>query len=143
MVVGALPFFCMNNEAITAEEVPTSQRATLVGKLFGVRFLWIESFVFDTAGSLSEQYDGGYWDYFALSNDGFLLVPATREHYRVACANGFEGTMSKDAFGITTCLYTYSRCCRSLQTKSSGKSARIASIGYELTHCSTPKQAPS
>lgn len=98
----------MNNHAITAQQVPTRQRAAFVGKLFGVRFLWIESFVFDTAGSLSDQYDGGYWDYFSLSNGGFYMAPARGEPLSVACSNGFKGDMSADALGMTACLYAYS-----------------------------------
>jgi hypothetical protein len=28
--------------------------------------------------------------------------------YAVSCVNGFEGVLSADALGITTCLYSYS-----------------------------------
>lgn len=98
----------MNNQAITAQQVPTRQRAGFVGKLFGVRFFWIESFVFDTAGSLSEQYEGGYWEYFELSNGGFYMRPRAPERFPVQCANGFDGELSAYAFGVTCCLYAYS-----------------------------------
>lgn len=99
----------MNHQPITAHKVQTGQRVAHVGKLFGVRFIWIESFVFDTASSLSSDYDGGYWDYFALSNGGFYMAPSRGEQSSVACSNGFEGEMSSDALGITTCLYGYSQ----------------------------------
>jgi hypothetical protein len=80
----------------------------MVSTLFAVRFLWIESFVFDTASSLSEQYDGGYWDYFTLSSGAFYMAPAATCHFRLECANGYEGTLTADAFGITCSLYAYS-----------------------------------
>jgi hypothetical protein len=93
---------------ITAEELKGARRSQHVAKLFGVRFLWIESFVFDTASSLSEQYDGGHWGYFTVSNGGFYMAPARGEPLCVACGNGFEGALSSEAFGITCCLYAYS-----------------------------------
>lgn len=113
----------MNNETITAHEVRTSKRAEHVGKLFGQRFVWVESFVFDTAGSLSEQYDGGYWNYFALSNDGFYMAPSRGEPLSVACSNGFEGSMSAEALGITSCLYGYSHLSFSPDTEFAEKCA--------------------
>jgi hypothetical protein len=99
----------MENTRITANRVPTSQRAEHVSKIFGARFLWIESFAFDTANGLSENYDGGHWNYFSLSNDGFYMAPSCADTYRVSCDNGFDGTLSADAFGITACLYAYSQ----------------------------------
>jgi hypothetical protein len=98
----------MNHNIITSTLVPESQRAEHAGKNFGVRFLWIESFVFDTAGSLSREYDGGLWDIYALSNAGFYMAPRNRRTCRVECANGFNGELSSDAFGVTCCLYAYS-----------------------------------
>jgi hypothetical protein len=98
----------MNHNTITSTLVLESQRAEHTGKNFGVRFLWIESFVFDTAGSLSRDYDGGLWNLYALSNGGFFMVPTDRGTYGVECANGFDGELSADAFGVTCCLYAFS-----------------------------------
>jgi hypothetical protein len=106
---GALPyFFPMTDSEITARLVPPPERNAFVGKLFGIRFYWVESFVFDTASSLSEQYEGGFWEYLALAPAGFYMRPTHRLSFSVVCSNGFEGEMSSDAFGITACLYAYS-----------------------------------
>lgn len=93
---------------IYRETLKTEQRAAHTGKLFGVRFLNVESFAFDTAASLSPDYDGGYWQFHILSNSGFYMAPETDRRFRVACDNGFEGELSADAFGITVCMYAYS-----------------------------------
>lgn len=93
---------------ITQQRINESARADQAHKLFGIRFLFFESFVFDTASSLSSDYDGGLWDYFLLSGNGFYMAPTSRESFTVSCDNGFEGAMSADAFGITACLYAYS-----------------------------------
>jgi hypothetical protein len=93
---------------IYREQLSEAQRGPHAAKLFGIRFpLMVEPYAFDSAGALSEQYDGGYWEFFALSNGGFYMAPTSRNTFRVVCANGFEGDLSADAFGITACLYAY------------------------------------
>jgi hypothetical protein len=98
----------MTTKHITATVVPDASRSEHTGKLFGIRFRWIESFVYDTAGSLSDAYEGGCWEYLALSNGGFYMRPASPSALPVICDNGFSGALSADAFGITSCLYAFS-----------------------------------
>jgi hypothetical protein len=91
------------------EQLSEAQRGPHAAKLFGIRFpLMVEPYTFDSAGALSEQYDGGYWEFFSLSNGGFFMAPTSRETFHVVCANGFEGDLSADAFGITACLHAFS-----------------------------------
>ncbi len=68
----------------------------------------IEPVVFSFAERLSKDYQGGYWDFFTLSNGGFYMAPAGDRPLHVLCENQFEGELSADALGITSCLYTYS-----------------------------------
>jgi hypothetical protein len=89
-------------------EIPEAQRAAHVAKLFGSRFIYIESFVFDTASSLSPDYAGGHWLFHGLCNEGFFMATTEPKEFRVHCANGFDGVLSAEAFGITCSLHTYS-----------------------------------
>lgn len=57
---------------------------------------------------LSRDYRGGYWQFCTLSNGGFYLAPDNDKQFVVACGNGYTGTLSTDALGITACLYAYS-----------------------------------
>ena len=99
----------MTNPAhITARRIPDRRRANFVGKLFGISFVYFESFVFDTAGSLSTAYDGGHWTFFALSNGGFFMAPDSPAKFPVAAFNGYEGELSAQAFGIACCLSSLS-----------------------------------
>jgi hypothetical protein len=93
---------------ITVKELSGTRRSQHAAKLFGVRFVFLEAFVFDTASSLSPDYEGGMWAFQELSNGGFYMSPPAPASYLVQCANGFEGALTSDAFGITTCLYAYS-----------------------------------
>ena len=88
--------------------IPEAQRSAHAVKLFGARFIFLESFVFDTASSLSPDYDGGLWSFHGLCNGGFYMAPTGSKEFRVECANGFEGVLSADAFGIMCTLYAYS-----------------------------------
>jgi hypothetical protein len=36
------------------------------------------------------------------------MAPDVDRGFEVSCENGFEGTLSADALGITACLYSYS-----------------------------------
>lgn len=94
--------------SIYREPIPESARGSYTAARFGVRFLWLESYVYDSAASLSVDYDGGFWEFYTLSNGGFYMTPRGDDRFQVACANGFEGALSADAFGITACLYAYS-----------------------------------
>jgi hypothetical protein len=94
---------------IYREQLTEAQRGPHAAKLFGIRFaVQVEPYTFDSAGALSEQYDGGYWESYALSNGAMYMAPTSRESFHVVCANGFEGSLSADAFGITACLYAFS-----------------------------------
>lgn len=44
---------------------------------------------------------------YKVGNGAFYMAPEA-ETFRVTCQNGYEGTLSGDAFGVTVCLYAYS-----------------------------------
>ena len=97
------------NDMTTATIVPDDQRIDLIEKLFGFNFpMKLEPFIFFIADRLSEDYTGGVWEFYTLSNGGFYMAPTAPGHFNVSCENGYEGTMSADAYGITCCIYAYS-----------------------------------
>jgi hypothetical protein len=94
---------------ITATLVPESQRTTVTANLFGAYFpLQLEPFVFSMASQLSEDYSGGYWNFYTLSNGGFYMAPDSTGRFQVTSENGSECFMTADALGLTCCLYAYS-----------------------------------
>ena len=56
----------------------------------------------------------GYWDFYTLSNEGFYMTPSEDRIFHVKCQNMYEGDLSADALGITSCLYAYSNLSFSL-----------------------------
>jgi len=97
--LGALPM--TDTPSITRQLIAEQERVNHTAALFGINFsLKLEPFVFFMADTMCEEYNGGYWKFYALSNDGFFMAPSTDASFHVSCENGFEGTLSADAFGV-------------------------------------------
>ena len=93
---------------ITRNAVPTHRRTAVTSELFGLNFpMKLEPLIFNLTDHISDNYAGGYWDFYILSNGGFYMSPRNDEPFNVSCENGFEGQLSADAMGIVVCLYAY------------------------------------
>ena len=100
---------------VTRELVPEVQRLIITEKLFGVHFpLQLEPVIYAITERMAEDYDGGYWEFYTLSNGGFYMAPSEDRIFHVKCRNMYEGDLSADALGITSCLYAYSNLSFSL-----------------------------
>ena len=109
----------MNTQAsllpVTRELVPEDQRLAITEKLFGMAFpLQLEPVVYGITDRMAQEYSGGYWDFYTLSNGGFYMAPAEDRVFHVKCQNMYQGDLSADALGITACLYAYSNLSFSL-----------------------------
>jgi hypothetical protein len=111
---------------VTRELVPEGRRMSVTGKFFGLHFpLQIEPTVYGITERMAEDYSGGYWDFYTLSNGGFYMALAEDKIFHVTCDNMFEGDLSADALGITACLYAYSHL-----SFSDGRFARVCAAHY-------------
>ena len=94
---------------IVATRIPHKDRHVVPGQLFGHDFpLRIEPMVFNIARDQAQNYNGGYWKFYSLSNGGFYMAPDADKTFQVQCPNLYQGELSSDAFGITVCLIAYS-----------------------------------
>ena len=94
---------------ITRQLVKNYDRVNHTAGIFGVHFpMCLEPFVYSVTDSIAPEYNGGYWEFYSLSNGGFYMAPKSDSVFHVSCDNGFEGNLSADALGITACLYAYS-----------------------------------
>jgi len=94
---------------IEAREIPENERLQILPRHFGRHMLNVEYAVYAFMRKLSNQYTGGYWTYLELSNGGFYMAPSHETPFNVRVdTNGFEGEMSADAAGITSCLFALS-----------------------------------
>ena len=93
----------------TAREVPESERIQVLPRHFRRHMLTVEGAVYDFMHNLSADYGGGFWKYVELSNGGFYMAPEPARTLRIRVdGNGYEGSMSAEAAGITACLFAFS-----------------------------------
>jgi hypothetical protein len=111
---------------VTRELVPEDQRMSITERLFGLHFpMQVEPVVYGITDRMAEDYSGGYWDMYTLSNGGWYMAPSDERIFHVACDNMFEGDLSADALGITACLYAYSHL-----SFSNTRFARVSACHY-------------
>jgi hypothetical protein len=95
-------------QQITAQRVSEAKRLGTLPKHFGQHMLTVEGYVYDLLTRFCEDYTGGIWDFYELSNGGFYMTPPECSYAIRVDSNGFEGTLSADATGITVCLFVFS-----------------------------------
>lgn len=94
---------------ITCQLVPDDQRVSMTETLFGINFpMQLEPFIYFMADMICEDYDGGYWNFYMLSNGSFYMALHSASTFHVSCENGYQGELSAEAFGIVCTLYAYS-----------------------------------
>lgn len=94
--------------SITATLIPVEERPDAFFRHFGPACLVVERLVYAWARHLSPDYDGGFWQFYELSNGGFYMAPAKIGSIRFFCeGNGSDCELSPDAFGIVICLFAF------------------------------------
>ena len=97
------------SQKVEAREVGNDERMQMLPKHFGREMLTVEYAIYAFMRKLASEYKGGYWTFFELSNGGFYIAPECEGAFNICVdTNGFEGTMSADAAGITACLFALS-----------------------------------
>lgn len=114
---------------VIATRIPHKNRQVIPGQLFGHDFpLRIEPTVFNIARDQAQNYNGGYWRFYSLSNGGFYMAPDADSTFHIKCPNHYQGELSSDAFGIVACLCAYSYLSFSEDTRF----ARICAMHFHL-----------
>jgi hypothetical protein len=100
------------NPILAANLVPEQSRITCLPSHFGKYMLITEGTIYSIMGELCNDYTGGYWDFFELTNGGFFMAPkvSPETQFNIQCdGNGYDGHMSAEAAGITVTLFAMSR----------------------------------
>jgi hypothetical protein len=87
--------------------VEENDRLNFLPKYLGVRLMMSgEHFIFNWMNKLSDNYQGGYWNFYDLSNGGFFMAPKSDSQFSIFVqGNGFDGIVSPDSAGIIATLY--------------------------------------
>ena len=92
---------------VTASLVASDRRLDFLPTYFGPSLMLRgEAFVYNWMRRLSDDYDGGFWNFYELSNGGFYLAPTLPARLWIEVeSNGYDGEMSADAAGIVATLF--------------------------------------
>ena len=97
-------------ENITRTLCPEHERLEFLPRFVGKQFLRYEMMVYSYLDRASEDYGGGFWNYYTLKNGGWYMAPDTEQRFRMAWPdNYYEGEMSADAAGIGVNLFVQNR----------------------------------
>ncbi|MEW4339713.1 antirestriction protein [Chromobacterium vaccinii] len=94
---------------IQAHLVAERDRLSFFPAMFGPRLMMRgEALVYSWMDRLSDDYRGGFWNFYSLSNGGFYLAPESAKNFHLFVeSNGFEGELSADAAGIVATLFAF------------------------------------
>jgi hypothetical protein len=98
----------LNHEVsvVSATLVPENLRLQFLPEQFEKFMLKGEVLVYGWLEQLSEDYSGGFWDFYTLSNGGFYMAPSGDKRFNIdVSGNGFTGELSADAAGIVASLF--------------------------------------
>lgn len=85
------------------------ERLHCLPKIANRRCVVLEHTIYDMLRGMTDDYDGGLWHYYNLSNRGFYMAPKTDKTFNLSCENMFKHEVSADTTGIIACAMAYSR----------------------------------
>lgn len=95
---------------ITASLVPLDERAGFLPKYTGTECVRYEMLTYTIMDRACEQYGGGIWEFYTLSNGGFFMTPDIEEPIHLVWPdNFFEGYLGAEAAGIGISLMVQSQ----------------------------------
>ncbi|BAU77424.1 antirestriction protein [Metapseudomonas furukawaii] len=102
---------------IECRRVPVRLRMSVLPRHFDRQMLNVERNIMNALRELCDSYNGGYWEYYELSNGGFYMAPNDQDAFCLSCqGNGYEGELSADAAGIVASLFGLCRAANTFQT---------------------------
>lgn len=97
---------------ITATKVREEDRLDFLPKHFSRLAVSVETAVYNEMSRICEDYDGGYWEFYELSNGGFYMALESDDPIRVVNSMNYaDEEMTTHSACITTCLFIWNALC--------------------------------
>lgn len=101
---------------VTAVQVGDENRMAFLPTYFGPRLMMHgEGLVYRWMRRLSGGYNGGFWNFYELTNGGFYMAPEVGLLQVEVAGNYFSGEMSADAAGIVATLFALGQLAEETQ----------------------------
>ena len=98
------------NTSVNATIVADADRLDFFPTFFGKYFMAGENLLYVHADRFVEEYQGGYWNFYTLSNGGFFAALDTDKEQHVVVADNYcSERMSAEAAGVTLMLFVLGR----------------------------------
>ncbi|HEK2843855.1 TPA: antirestriction protein [Proteus mirabilis] len=120
-----------------------NNRCEFFYKYFGMNYMVkVESFIYQYMATLSADYDGGWWNFYELSNGGFYISPEIEEDATMrinVSTNYFSNAVSSDAAGIIATLFALGDLAGRLYNENTSASENMSTLyhllrDYSLQH---------
>ena len=103
---------------ISKTQCAIGQRLYFLPHYLGRAHAAFQNRLFYFAKQLLEPYDGGYWEFYHLSNGGFVMALDDDEAITVNSPNGSSAAVDAETASIVVCLMTLSDLSFTLQVNS-------------------------
>ena len=103
---------------ISKTQCAIGQRLYFLPHYLGRAHAVFQNCLFYLAKKLLEPYDGGYWEFYYLSNGGFVMALNVDETITVNSPNGSSASVDAETASIVVCLMTMSDLSFNLQVDS-------------------------
>ncbi|STX81623.1 Antirestriction protein [Legionella busanensis] len=105
--------------AISPTLITDAKRLDLLPHYFGRWYGIAESALYNVLTEFCCQYQGAYWHFYKLSNQGLYMAPEMPGPLRLYIpGNGYECEVSADAAGVIATLYMLNYLCSRSQSES-------------------------
>ena len=103
---------------VSKTQCTLGQRLYFLPHYLGRAHAVFQNCLFYLAKQFLEPYDGGYWEFYHLSNGGFVMALDDENAITVNSPNGSSATVDAETASIVVCLMTLSDLSFNLQTDS-------------------------
>ena len=103
---------------ISKTQCALGQRLYFLPHYLGRAHAAFQNRLFYLAKQLLEPYDGGYWEFYHLSNGGFVMALDDDDAITVNSPNGSSAEVNAETASIVVCLMTLSDLSFTLQADS-------------------------
>ena len=103
---------------ISKTQCEISQRLYFLPHYLGRAHAEFQNRLFYLVKQLLEPYDGGYWEFYHLSNGGFVMALDDDDTITVNSPNGSSAEVDAETASIVVCLMTMSDLSFTLQAAS-------------------------
>ncbi|MCG8382909.1 MAG: antirestriction protein [Gammaproteobacteria bacterium] len=99
----------MTTETVTSKKIAETDRLNFLSRHLGKLCVEVEQYVYKLADMYVKDYNGGYWEFYELSNGGFYIAQNEAELIKFENQdNYFETVADANTIGMVLTLFTLS-----------------------------------